>query len=97
MVENRFKKNHHLCHEVLRLHELGPHAVHHGLYRGHLLELCHELLRIGRMIVLPFWVLDDACIHAEQNEQVTVEMNKLVMVTTTVSLLIKKKNQYAVQ
>ena len=48
------KINHHLRHEVLRLHELGPHAVHHGLYRGHLLELCHELLRIGRMIVLPF-------------------------------------------
>ena len=73
MVENRFKKNHHLRHEVLRLHELGPHAVHHGLYRGHLLELCQELLRIGRMIVLPFWVLDDACIHAEQNEQVRNE------------------------
>ena len=95
MVENRFLKNHHLCHEVLRLHELGPHAVHHGLYRGHLLELCQELLRIGRMIVLPFWVLDDACIHAEQNEQVR---NEQVSYGNHYSnLLIFKKNQYAVQ
>ena len=45
---------HNLRHEVLRLHELGPHAVHCGLYLGHLLEQCHELLRIGRMVVLPF-------------------------------------------